>query len=90
MGGSFMVRNTNKAYWNGKESPNSESSLLIPGIGLLWNLKFATIMLNLQKPIFLKGSFAGTEAYLDEETDAWQASLSMRKILDYTIPWLYW
>jgi len=87
---SVMIRHTNKAYWNGIVSPNSESSLLIPGAGLLWNLEFATIMLNLQKPIFLKGSFAGTEAYLDEETNAWQVSLGMRKILDYTIPWLYW
>ena len=89
-GVSLMIRNTTKAFWNDIAAPNSESSLLIPGAGLLWNLEFATIMLNLQKPIFLKGSFAGTEAYLDEEANAWQVSLGMRKILDYTIPWLYW
>ena len=88
--GNVMIRHTNKAYWNGIASPNSESSLLIPGVGLIWNLKFLTVMLNLQKPTFLKGSFVGTEASLNEETDAWQISLSMRKILDYTIPWLYW
>tara|TARA_B100000315_G_C14258444_1_gene443009 strand:- start:28 stop:651 length:624 start_codon:yes stop_codon:yes gene_type:complete len=88
--GNLMIRNTSKAYWNGFVAPNSESSLLIPGAGILWNLKFATIMLNLQKPIFLKGSSSGTEAYLDEKTDAWQVSLSFRKILDYYIPWLYW
>jgi len=88
--GSLMIRKTNKAYWNGKEAPNSESSLLVPGFGMLWNFKFATVMLNLQKPIFLKGSFSGTEAYLDEETNAWQISLGIRKVLDYYIPWLYW
>jgi len=88
--GSFMFRKTNKAYWNGIVAPNSESTLLIPGVGILWNLKFGTIMLNLQKPIFLKGSLSGTDAYLDEETAAWQVSLTIRKILDYTIPWLYW
>jgi len=71
-------------------APNSESSLLIPGVGILWNLKFATVLLNIQKPMFLKGSLSGTEAYLDEETDVWQVSLSMRKVLDYYIPWLYW
>ncbi|SVC08354.1 uncharacterized protein METZ01_LOCUS261208, partial [marine metagenome] len=75
---------------NGKEAPNSESLLLIPGIGILWNSKFGTVMLNMQKPIFLKGSLSGTEAYLDEETDVLQISLSIRKILDYYIPWLYW
>ena len=90
LSGSIMIRNTNEAYWNGMVAPNSKSSLLIPGAGILWNLKFATLMLNLQKPIFLKGSFSGTEAYLDEETVAWQVSLGMRKILDYSIPWLYW
>ncbi len=90
LGGSLMIRNTDKAYWNGKEAPNSESSLLIPGAGILWKLKFATVMLNLQRPVFLKGSLSGTEAYLNEETVAWQVSLSIRKILDYYIPWLYW
>jgi len=90
LGGSLMIRSTNKAYWNGKVAPNSESTLLIPGIGILWNFKIVTAMLNLQKPTFLKGSFSGTEAYLDEETDAWQVSIGVRKILDYDIPWLYW
>ena len=90
LGGSLMIRNTTKAYWNDIAAPNSESSLLIPGVGILWNLKFATVMLNVQKPVFLKGSSSGSEAYLNEETNAWQISLSMRKILDYYIPWLYW
>ena len=79
-----------KAYWNGIEAPNSESSLLIPGVGMLWNFKFATLMLNIQKPVFLKGSLSGAEANLNEETNAWQISLGMRKVLDYYIPWLYW
>ena len=48
------------------------------------------MMLNIQKPFFLKGTLSGTEAYLDEETDVWQISLSVRKILDFYIPWLYW
>ena len=90
LGGSLMIRTTNKAYWNGIVAPNSESSLIIPGVGILWNLKFATVMLNLQRPIFLKGSFSGTAASVDEKTDVWQVSLGMRKILDYYIPWLYW
>ena len=87
--GTLMVRRTEKAYWNGEVAPNSESTLLIPGVGMSWNMKFAAIMLNIQKPIFLQGSVSGG-AYLDEETDVWQISMSMRKILDYYIPWLYW
>ena len=84
-----MIRNTNEASWNGYTAPNSKSTLLIPGVGVLWSLGFSTLSVNLQYPKFIKGSFSG-EAYLDEKTDVWQISMGMRKMLDYYIPWLYW
>jgi len=90
LGGNLMVRNTSEAYWNGIEAPNSKSTIVIPGISGLWSLGFAILSVNLQKPIFIDGSVSGAEGDLKENTDIWQVSLSMRKILDYTIPWLYW
>ena len=90
IGGNIMVRNTSEAYWNGIEAPNSISTLVIPGVGGLWNLSFATLSVNVQKPIFLDGAFSGGDGDSNENTDTWQISIGMRRMLDYYIPWLYW
>ena len=82
VGASLMMRHTTEGSWNGKVAPNSKSTLLIPGVGFLWNLKFATLALNLQKPIFYEGSLTGTENQT-ETTKVYQISVSMRKILNY-------
>ena len=88
VGTSFMVRHTSLAYWNDNPSPNSESILLIPGMGFLWNTKIGTVALNIQKPYFLNGSMTGTEGLTQEETDIYQFSVSMRRMLNYSIPFL--
>ena len=90
IGGNVMIRNTSEAYWNDIAAPNSKSTLIIPGIGTLWSLGFATLSVNLQYPIFIDGAFAGGDGDTNENTDTWQVSIGMRRILDYTIPWLYW
>ena len=90
IGGNIMFRNTSESSWKGIDAPNSKSTIVIPGISGLWSLGFATLSVNLQKPIFIDGSVSGGEGDLKEKTDTWQVSLSMRKILEYTIPWLYW
>ena len=90
IGGNIMVRNTSEAYWNGIEAPNSISTLVIPGIGGLWSLGFATLSVNVQKPIFIDGAFSGGDGDSNERTDTWQISIGMRRILDFYIPWLYW
>jgi len=90
IGGNIMVRNTSEAYWNGIEAPNSISTLVIPGIGGLWSLGFATLSVNVQKPIFIDGAFSGGDGDSNERTDTWQISIGMRRILNYYIPWLYW
>ena len=59
IGGNLMIRNTSEAYWNDSPAPNSKSTLVIPGIGTLWSLGFATLSVNLQYPIFIDGAFAG-------------------------------
>ena len=88
VGASFMVRHTTMGYWNDDAAPNSESVLIVPGVGFLWNLGFGTMAVNLQKPYFLDGSLTGTEGISTEKTDVYQFSVSMRKMLDYSIPFL--
>ena len=90
LGGNIMFRNTSEAYWNGNIAPNSKSIIVIPGIGGLWSLGFATLSVNLQQPIFIAGAFSGGDGNANEKTDTWQISIGMRKILDYYIQWLYW
>ena len=90
IGGNIMVRNTSEAYWNRIEAPNSKSTIVIPGIGGLWSLGFATFSINVQKPIFIEGAFSGGDGDSNEKTDTLQISFGMRRILDYYIPWLYW
>ena len=80
-----------EAFWNGEAAPNSKSITITPGIGFFFDSDFASISLNIQKPYYLNSALSediGTDH--DEEAHTWQVSISIRKILDYTIPWLYW
>ena len=83
-----MVRTTSAGYWYGIEAPNSESTLLIPGFGALWNFNSTALSVNVQLPVFYSGSLVGSEAYLNEEAKVVQLSVSMRRVLDFYIPWL--
>ena len=87
MGASLMFRQTSEGFWNGEPALNSESLLVTPGVGLLLNAKVGVVALNLQKPFFINGGVSGESI---ETTDVWQISVSFRRILDYSIPWLYW
>ena len=45
----------------------------------------------MQIPIFLNVVMSESgETDLNSEAKAFQISLSIRKVLDYSIPWLYW
>ena len=90
IGTSVMFRHSTASYWHEIEAPNSRATTAIPGVGFLWNLGFGTLALNIQKPLFIDGSFSGIESETKQEVHAWQFSISMRRILDYNIPWLYW
>ena len=90
MGASLMFRRTYEGFWNGEPAPNSESLLVTPGVGLLLNAKVGVLALNIQKPYFIDGSASGGNSASQEKTDVWQMSVSFRRILDYSIPWLYW
>ena len=69
-------------------SPNSRSTVVTTGIGLIWNLKTGGVSLSLQRPFFLDGRFSGIEGEVDQRVAAYQVSLSYRKVFDYVIPWL--
>ncbi len=88
LGANVITRHTTKAYWNGIEAPNSRATLVTVGFGGLWNLGIGGVSLNIQKPFFIEGAFSGIEGELSQRVDAWQVSLSYRRLLDYVIPWL--
>ena len=90
IGGNIMIRNTTEANWNGYIAPNSKSAMVIPGVSFLWNLDFAAMSVSLQNPIFIDGTFSGGDGNSNEKTNVWQVSIGIRRMLNYTIPWLYW
>ena len=89
LGGNFSFRQTTKAFWNNKPAPNSASTIITFGGSLLYNTNIGSIGFSIQKPIFLYGGIAGTEAEnIDQKMDAIQLSLSYRKLLGFVIPWI--
>lgn len=75
-GGSLLL--TGKGYWNGKVSPNTESIVFSPSLTYLVGLKFGSMAINIQKPMFLSGSFAGNEGEIKQRINAWQVGLTFR------------
>ena len=78
---------TTEASWHGEETPNSESRLIIPSFGGVWNTSKGSLSLNIQKPIFLTG-LAGDDDPLNNETNAFEVVFGYRRNLGYMIPWL--
>ena len=88
VGANLVAVHTTEAFWNEKKAPNSRATVITAGFGFLWNLKIGGFALNIQKPFFVGGAFSGIEGELEQKVDAWQISLSLRRILSYNIPWL--
>lgn len=88
-GGNFALRHTTRSYWNGAPSPNSKATIFSPGVSLLWNHSIGNLAFGLQRPIFLSGGLAGTDSEdLDQKLNAWQISISYRRVLSTVLPWL--
>lgn len=88
---SILILHENEAFWDDIPSPNSESIIITPSMSLFWNSNFANLSLGIQLPFFLNPVMSESgESNLNAEAKAFQISLSMRKVLDYSIPWLYW
>ena len=85
---SLLLRHSSKAYWNRRPAPNSESTMLTTGLGLVLTTKLGGVTINLQRLFFLKGRFAGIEGEVDQRVSTYQVSLGYRKVFDYVIPWL--
>ena len=88
LGGSLITRHTTESYWNGVAAPNSRSTIITAGCGLLWNMKIGGIGINIQKPFFVGGTFSGIEGEVAQKVGAWQISFSYRRLLSFVIPWL--
>ncbi|MAV15277.1 MAG: hypothetical protein CMG08_00485 [Candidatus Marinimicrobia bacterium] len=75
-GASLMI--SGKGYWNGKVAPNTESIIFSPNITYVDGNKIGALAINIQKSIFLKGSFAGSEGNLKQKIGAWRVGISLR------------
>ena len=84
------LRYSTKAFWNEIESPNSEAIILTLGGGGLWSFSSGVLGLNIGKPFFLSGAFAGIESEGEQgqKVNTWSLSISFRKVFDFVIPWL--
>jgi hypothetical protein len=69
---------SSKAKWNNYYQPNSESFAISPSFGFLFNTKYGAVSINIQKPFMLYGSFVDNEGDLDQRSDVWQFSFSLR------------
>ncbi|SVA25342.1 uncharacterized protein METZ01_LOCUS78196 [marine metagenome] len=74
-------------YWNGNIAPNSGSTIVQTGAGLMWNVSELLFSLSIQAPVIFKTNMVGEEMNVDSRTDVWISSLSVRKILD--LSWLF-
>ena len=59
-------------------SPNTESIVFSPSLTYIIELKFGSMAINIQKSIFLTGSFAGNEGEIKQRVSAWQVGLTFR------------
>ena len=76
------------AEWNGEKAKNSESAMLVPGLGFIWTKNSLGYSLNMLFPQLLTGDLAGIESQTEQEVTAVQISLGVRKTFDYIIPFL--
>ena len=48
---NIVINHNQSSYWDGVISPNSESTIITPGVGIMGNLGNTSYSINLQKPI---------------------------------------
>ena len=78
MGYGLNILHTTQGYWNNLEAPNTKSTSISPSISFLFGSKFGAIALNLQKPIFIDGAFTSNEGDMDQGSNIWRFSISLR------------
>ena len=80
IGYGINILQTSQGYWNGIPAPNTKSTTVSPSITYLFSTKFGAVALNLQKPIFISGTFASNEGDIKQGSSVWQLSISFRFI----------
>ena len=80
IGYGINIMKTSQGYWNGVPAPNTKSTTVSPSITYLFSTKFGAVALNLQKPIFISGTFASNEGDIKQGSSVWQLSISFRFI----------
>ena len=80
IGYGISILQTSQGYWNGLPAPNTKSTTVSPSITYLFSTKFGAVALNLQKPIFISGTFASNEGDIKQGSSVWQLSISFRFI----------
>ena len=88
LGVSTSLQRNTQAFWNGKPAPNSNSTILVLGVGSTWSIKHSGINFNLRLPLFLKGGLNEDIDDLDQKVKGLQVSVGYRKVLDWAIPWI--
>ena len=78
IGYGINILHTSQGYWNNFEAPNTKSTSISPSISFLFGTRIGAIALNLQKPIFLDGAFASNEGDMEQGSNIWQFSISLR------------
>ena len=75
LGVSTSLQKSSRAFWNGKPAPNSNSTILVLGVGSTWSIKHSGINLNLRLPLFLKGGFNEEIEDLEQEVKGLMVSV---------------
>ena len=78
MGYGINILHTGQGYWNDIPAPNTKSTSISPSISFLFGSRFGAIALNLQKPIFIDGAFTSNEGDMDQGSNIWRFSISLR------------
>ena len=83
----LIYTKTETTKWNGEKSPISGADLFTPNLGFNWvGESFGSVNLSIRYM-----NFAPLQSdKLNNKSSAWGIALGYRKVLDYTIPWLYW
>ena len=81
----FAFVKTKKSFWDNQLAPNSESEMLIPSIGVIWNHKdYGSFSLNVK----YNDNTNISESSIKNKASMFELSFGYRKTLNYTIPWL--
>ena len=88
LGMYMQYKYSSPSQWNGVNSPNSKSSILVPGLGLIWTKNSMGYSLNMLFPQLLTGELAGIESSTKQDFKSVQISLGFRTTFDYIIPFL--